>query len=254
MRTHTRSGQKRRQAWGVMLLLPIVLLGGACGIFDAPPPLPRTTPTADNLLSNPRFEDGDTPWIAGKQAGAQGFTVSDTVAHSGSHSLSLRLDGDASATGTGIAGASQTINPQAFPDYISGYFRVDEWRSSATFQYLEFVISVRGGDFGDDIDVHELRFPLGGLDRQPPLPPNVQYLFLARAQPVLHQWVYFDYPLTQAFTRAGKLPTRWTSIDVRFEARYDAKTAEQPATSAQVYFDDLYAGPQANNPNRPPAP
>ncbi len=239
----------------MLLLLPIVILASACGIFDAPPRSPQPTPTSENLLLNPGFEDGQDHWSATTQPQSQGFEVSDTVAHSGSHSLSLQLNGDASATHTGIAGAMQTVRPQKFPDYFSGFYRVDDWHPSATFQYLEFVVSVHGGDFGDGMDVHEVRFPLAGLDRPPVAPPNAQYLFINRDQPKLHEWVYFDYPLTQAFTtRPGKLPTRWSSIDIRLETRYDAKTADQPATSAHVYFDDLYAGPQEANPNRPPEP
>ena len=188
-------------------------------------------------------------------AGSDGFSISDSVAHSGTHSLSLNLAGDASETGTRLVGGVQTIRTTEFPEYLSGFYRVDDWRPAATYQYIQAVVAVHGGDFGDAFPVHEIRFALAGLTRTPFVVPYAQFVFLNRAAPVLHQWVYFDYPLRQAFTTGpGKLPTRWDSIDIRLEVRYDAKTAVEGATSGQVYFDDLYAGPQAANPNRPPDP
>lgn len=244
-----------RAALGMMLLPAIALVFASCGVFDAPRPLPESAPVASNLLANAGFESDASSWVAPMLAGSDGFSISDSVSRSGSHSLALQLAGNAEATGSHTVGGVQAINTKEFPEYISGFYRVDDWHSAATFQYVQAVVAVRSDDYGDGVPVHEIRFSLAGLDRPPFSVPGVSFFFLSRAAPAGHNWVYFDYPLRLAFmTRFGKVPSRWDAIDVRLEVRYDAKTKDEGATSAQVYFDDLYVGPQASNPNRPPDP
>ncbi len=223
-----------------------------CGITKAPTAVSTPPPVTANLLSNPGFEQGDLSWQFKDQPEWSAFSIGDT-GRTGVHSLHLQLHGDDAATGTHIAGALTTITPKDFPDYVSGFYRVDDWHPSTTFQYLQFVVAVHG-DFGGGSAIQEMRFPIAGIDREPFMLSNARFLFLSRGAPALRQWTYFGYPLKQAFaSRLGAVPTTWTSIDIFFEVRYDGKTADQPATSADVSFDDLYAGPQISNPNHPPA-
>jgi hypothetical protein len=118
---------------------------------------------------------------------------------------------------------------------------------------VQFVVAVYGSDIGTEFPIYEIRFPLAGVDRDPLTLSNAKFLFLSREKrPGLGRWTYFGYPLRQAFeSRWGKAPTRWDKLEVFLEVRYDAKTQAQGETSADVYFDDIYAGPQAENPNRP---
>jgi hypothetical protein len=233
-------------------LASAALLAG-CGLLDAPPPGPAPSPGPSvNVVSNGGFEDGDAPWAYKQSPNWNAFAISDTVAHSGNHSLELNLRGDDAASGGNIVGAYAALNATEFPEYLSGYYRVDSWNPHAGFQYLQFVVIVRGGDFGSEFDVIEIRFALAGINREPFNISNARFIFLSRDQPKLHQWVYFGYPLRQAFaTRIGKVPTQWDSIEVFLEVRYDGKTAGSGESSADAYFDDIYAGPQALNPNHP---
>jgi hypothetical protein len=229
------------------------LFAAACGLFDAPPPAPTAAPSTANFLKNGGLSQAEG-WSARNDPAWSPFTISDSIGHSGMHSLALRLRGDESATGTHIAGAMQTLTPAAFPEYVSGFYRVDEWNATAPFQYLEVAVRVNGGDFPDGGTVHEVRLALAGASRDPEQPWNARYVFLSRNAPVQGRWIYFGYSLRHAFaSRMGHLPEKWDSIDISFEARYDGKTAGA-ATSADVYYDDLYAGPQVSNPNRPPDP
>ena len=226
----------------------------SCGLLEELPPLATPTPAADtNLLANPGFEDGREPWHVLDQPGWQAFEVSDAVSHSGSHSLLLTLQSGADATGTHIAGAIQEVTPAEFPEFVSGFYRVDDWQPNATFQYLQFVAVVRGADFGDAFPLHEIRFPIAGIEHEPFTLSNAQFLFLNRDAPKIGEWTYFSYPISYAFQHKwGRVPETVESIEFFFEVRYDGKTAEQGVSAAQVYFDDLYVGPQIGNPNRPP--
>ncbi len=244
----------RPKHW-IALCVPLAVSGvlTSCGLADELPPVatPTIKPGA-NLFVNPGFEDAREPWRVLDQPGWQPFEVSDTVSYSGSHSASLSLADRDSAIGTSITGAIQEVRPAAFPEFLSGYYRVDEWEPNATFQYLQFVAVVNGGDFGDDLATHQIRFPLAGIDRAPFTLSNAQFLFLSRDAPDLGEWIYFGYPIGHAFQQKwGRVPAGFESIEFFFEVRYDGKTAEQPVSTAQVYFDDLYVGPQLDNPNRP---
>lgn len=240
----------RRMALFASLLLVPALSG--CGLFEELPPLPTPTPSPDNLVQNASFETGREPWFIQEQPTWRDFEVSETVARTGERSLSLSLKGEESDVNTRVVGAVQRISPPVFPEFLSGFYKVDEWTPNATFQYLQFVVVVRGGNFGDQFPLHEIRFPIAGIDREPFQIANARFIFLSRAQPEMGAWTYFGYPIRQAFaSRWGKVPETFESIEMFFEVRYDGKTVEQGETSAQVYFDDLYMGPMVSNPNRP---
>ncbi len=247
--THGWAARAGRRV-GVLLVIPLALGLSSCGLFKELPPVPTLTPTHANLLQNSGFESGDQLWAT--QDGGGRFSISDSTAHSGGHSLLLRLRGDAGDTGTRVASAAQSIDTTTFPEYVSGFYRVDGWKPTAGSQYLQFTVVVHGGDFGDNRPVHEMRFAIAGLQYEPFGLRGGAFVFLSRAAPVLHRWTYFGYPVKDAFARAlGRAPGRWDSIAFLFEVRYDGKPASQSASVADVYFDDLYAGSQLDNPNRP---
>ena len=233
----------------------LVVAATGCGLVEESDPRPRATPAADdaNLFENGGFENGEAPWRwLDTHEQWRRFAISDEEAHSGAYSVKLDVAGSEGEEGSRITGTIQTVETDAFPEFLSGYYRVQEWRPEASFQYLQFVVVVRGGDFGDDLDLHEVRFPIAGIDHEPFRPANAWFVFLRRGQPSLREWTYFGYPIRRAFeVRWGRAPTTWDGLEFFFEARYDGKTAEQAATSASVYFDDLYLGPQMSNPNRP---
>ena len=249
-----------RVVWRVVLrgtaVACLALASAACGLFDAPPPLPTTTKADANLLVNAGFETGAAPWVAATvppQPGAA-IELSERLPHAGANAVELKLAGGEGDEGARATVATQAANPAAFPEFVSGFYRVDDWQPHAPFQYLYFSITVHGGDFRDGLPTHELRV-LVGATVEPPLQTFVTYAFLSRAAPVLHRWTYFGFPVKEAFEpHFAQLPSRWDGIDVSVAVRYDVRNAHDAPASASVVFDDLYAGRQADNPNRPPDP
>ncbi|MBI2723830.1 MAG: hypothetical protein HYX50_02085 [Chloroflexi bacterium] len=235
------------------LLGPAVLLA-ACGILKAPPPLPTATPSASIGITNASFEQTQAPWTATAGTAPNGFSISDAAAHSGARSARLTLAGGTTSEAAGVT--QPVVNPK-FPEFVSGFYRVDDWRPGdpAGLMYLQFSIVVRGGDFGDNLPQHELRVLIAGAPREPQPDPAVRYTFLDRGAPQSKRWVYFSYPVTEAFLfRFGKAPSRWDAIELRLEVRSDPPERGGTTGAASVYFDDLYVGDQRDNPNRPPDP
>ena len=176
------------------------------------------------------FESGGTAWQA---AAGTRFDVSADAAHGGTHSAAL------APTGTGAASISQRLDVAPFPEYVSGFYRLDRWDPAAGAGAVEFDVIVQGGG-----GAHTVRFVIGGLQATPANPgPGVAYVFLSRAAPQTGSWLYFGYPVARAFEQAfGAAPTSWSSIDLVISAQTGGGTA---------YFDDIYAGTQRDNPNRP---
>lgn len=232
----------------------IALLASACGLFEELPPVPTATPLAGNTIVNGGFEDGNVPWGSPASPDRQSFEISGDIALTGSRSLALALEGNAAATGTRIGGAVQAVTATEFPEVLSGFYFVEAWQPGSALPYIEFVVAVRGGDFGDGLPSHEIRFVLAGATRPPlELAAAAKYVFINRDQPKAGEWTYFSYPVHFAFeTNWGKAPTRWDAIDLSFEVRYDGRTAGEDATSVRMFFDDLYFGQQILDPNRPP--
>lgn len=230
----------------------LAAMTSACGLFEELPDVPPPSYAAENKLRNPGFEDGDAPWRIAAGPSWSPFAITDSVARTGTRSMELALGPGDAPQGTRVTGALQEIETDIFPEFISGYYRVDEWSPNAPFQYLQFAVVIRGGDFPDGGAIHEIRFPIAGAERQPLQLSNSGWVFLSRDQPRMGEWTYFGYPLQQAFeTRWGMWPQRWDSIEVFFEVRYDGKTDEAAPSTAKVYYDDLYAGLQIYNPNVP---
>jgi hypothetical protein len=249
----------RRVWWNRLRLIgaaSLVVTASSCGLFDAPPPLPTPGPSFSNLIANPGFEILGAPWIA------IGFPpppvttppLSTDRPHGGNVSLDLSLLGREGSPARAASAGWQRLGSATFPEFVSGFYRVDDWQPHADFQYLYFGVTVRGGDFVDGMPLHEIRFLVGAPENPAP-DANVAYIFLSRAAPVLHQWTYFSYPVRQAFDeRFGGAPNKWDSIEVQVGVRFDGRKPEDPPSSAEVFFDDMYAGPQADNSNRPPEP
>ncbi len=238
----------------LIALATLAMLAAACGVLEDDAPAPSPTPAASaSILLNGGFEDGDPPWTFRIQPEWSGFEIAGDPARTGAHSLHLALRDPGDASGVHIAGAVQEVRPAEFPEFISGYYRVEDWQPhDVAFQYLQFVVIVYGADYGDDFDTHQIRFPLAGAPRQPFSLTNAKWVFLSRDPPRTGKWVYFGYPVRQAFIdKWAKAPETWERIELFLEVRYDGKTAANAGTSADVYFDDLYLGPWLGNPNHP---
>lgn len=238
-----------------LLAIPLAALLAGCTLFNDPAPvnpLPPPSPPTGNLLTNGDFGAGQPPWtVVTSEDGAAAITTD--AGHAAAGAAGLSLGSGAPAT-TGIAAVNQRIETTVFPEFLSGFYRVDAWQPAAA-QYLQVVLTVRGGDFADGLPVHELRLPLAGLQYEPVAPPEVRFQFVSRAAPAIGAWTYFAYPIKQAFlTKWDAQPSRWDAIELSFEVRYDDGPPEHPAGTARVLYDDLYAGPQISNPNRPPDP
>jgi hypothetical protein len=243
-----------RRLLPAIILAPLGALALACGTLDGETPGPTPIPTAaPGILVNGGFEDGEAPWTYRVQPEWSGFEIADDPVRSGERSLRLSLRDPGDASNVHIAGAVQEVRPAEFPEFVSGYYRVEGWEPrDVTFQYVQFVVIVYGADYGDDFNLHEIRFPLAGAPREPFQLLNAKWVFLSRDQPKTGKWVYFGYPLRQAFIdKWGKAPDRWDRIELFLEVRYDGRTAADAGMSADVYFDDVYLGPWPGNPNRP---
>ena len=236
-----------------MLVLAAATLAG-CGLVEDQPTDPTPTPTFSNLLANPGFEAGADPWLAPPGPNPQPFAVVEDIARSGASSLELQLDSEAAASPAAVAGALQTLSSgAAFPEFASGFVRFSEWDQSDPPQFAEFVVTVRGGDFGDGVTSHEVRFALAGLPEEPLMPAGSRFLFLNRDEPEdFDEWVYFGYPVRDAFQgRLGRVPTTWESIEFSLQLRYFPRADGAAPSRATLYFDDLYVGTQIDDINSP---
>ncbi len=234
----------------------LVVATSACGVFDAPPPVPTQSGASSNILVNPGFEEGGPPWIPSTipPSDAPPVSLSDDRPHGGDRSAELKLDAATGEGGTRAVSSVQGTAPAEFPEFVSGFYRITDWQPRATFQYVYFTVTVHGGDFGNGAPAHEIRFVIGAAI-EPSLEPDVQYVFLSRNPPALGRWTYFSYPVRQAFAdRFQHVPARWTSVDIGIGVRLDGRDVQDAPASADVQYDDLYAGPQSANPNRPADP
>lgn len=216
----------------MVIAASLLMLG--CGAFDESPPSPTPAPSAANLLVDAGFEGLAPAWTVFPPANAH--EISTAAAHGGASSLAFHATPAVPALA-----ASQALNPVAFPEFLSGYYRVDDWPDDGAV--LQFVVKAAGG--APD-EVREVRFIIAGADTEPEQSPTARYVFLSRNRPSVGEWTYFGYPIALAFEgRTGSIPQAWTSIDITLEVR----TADGDGVT--VYYDDMYVGTQAANPNRP---
>lgn len=210
----------------------------ACGLYRTDTSINLTpTPTHANLLHDPAFEQGADEWASNPQGA---LSLGRVPGRDGGHAATLDSTG-------GAAQISQTVAPPDFPDFVSGYYRVPRWSAGTSARFLAFSVTMHGGQFEDGLAQHTVHFEIGGMAAAPDsMPPGEAYVFLSRAAPVTNSWQYFGYPVKTAFTAAfGPVPPTWDSVDVAFQAQTGAVAGDAAS------FDDLYAGPQLENPNRP---
>jgi hypothetical protein len=155
-------------------------------------------------------------------------------------------------TGDRIYYLVQELEVQEFPEFISGYYRVDEWAKGTPKQYLQFIVIAMGAtNMPGGFSNHQVRYPLAGISEDPFAISNAYFVYIGREEPTIGQWVYFERNIKQDFQSLwGAVPEGFSKIRVLFEVRFDAKEAGAPA-EAEVYYDDLYMGPASENPNLP---
>jgi len=228
----------------VLLLLVAVLLARSCGGGGG-----KGNKTG-NLLANPGFEEGKEPWYSMETSGwGEPFEVSDAVAHSGQHSAHLKLHPPAQPAQHEVMGAVQSLTPSSFPELLSGFYRVENWKKGTEIQYIQFVvIAILPGDAGNV----QIRYLLGGTATEPFEIGNAKFIFVSKEEPRVGEWVHFERNIRDDFQQQwGEVPDKVQELRVFFEARYDSPTAIQPDIGGDVYYDDLYAGSKAEAPAYP---
>jgi hypothetical protein len=214
---------------------------------DAPSCASGADEGAANLLQNPGFEAGDEPWISLAQE--SGFAVTAERAHSGANSARLRMRDSAGEVGTDGAKVYylvQEMSPQQLPELVCGYYFAENWVKGSPHQYVQFVvIAFAPANFESTYPNYQLRYILGGADSPPFAIDNARFVFVTRtAQPGLGQWIPFELHLREDFERLwGRIPEGFEKLRLLFEVRWDNKVAGVSPAEADVYYDDLYAGP-----------
>jgi hypothetical protein len=206
-------------------------------------------PLEGSLLANPGFEEGEAPWASLESWGTH-FAVSDAFVHSGTKSayLALRSEG-AEAEAARVFGVEQEITPDEFPDVLSGYYYVDRWEPGTPKQYMQFVVIVFGADnIPPEVASatnHQIRYILAGVDSQPIQISNAKFVMVGTGPPKQGEWVHFQRNMRQDFQELwGDVPEGYDFIRILFETRWDDRASTDAASAADVYYDDLYAGPE----------
>lgn len=216
-------------------ILSLAVLAFGCGGDDPPE-------AADNLFGNGGFEEGGDPWFSLKPPD---FTVSQEQTHGGSASALLQMRAGAGDEDAKVFYLVQEVDPDEFPELISGYYRVDHWARGTQKQYLQFVVIAFGVDnLATPYVNHQIRYILAGIEDEPFSIANARFVFLSREEPTLGEWVRFERNLREDFQQLwGAVPEGYEKIRVLFEVRYDDKALNETAVEADVYYDDLYMGP-----------
>jgi hypothetical protein len=243
-----------KRTFVILIAAASAALGAACGGGAAPQGTPEAgVQLAANVFENGSFEAGSDPWISLTTAAwGTAFSVSSHLAHDGAHSAYLELRAAPDASGAKVFGVVQELSPGRFPEVLSGYYYVDNWIKGTPKQYLQFVVIAFGvtnlpGGYAN----HQIRYPLAGISAEPFVISNAKFRFLSREEPPTGQWVYFERPVARDFEELwGAVPQGFEKLRILFEVRYDDKLAGTEG-KADVYYDDLYLGPAADNPNQP---
>jgi len=136
---------------------------------------------------------------------------------------------------------------QAFPETISGYYRVENWKRQVPKQYLQFVVILWASDLHTDVPNIQIRYLLAGTPTPPLELTNARYIVMGPPEPQTGAWVPFTRDLRKDWLEQwGALPRRFEFLRVLFEVRYDDGASAPPGPMGDVYFDDLYLGPAAS--------
>ena len=218
------------------VIASVALVVAACNGSGSP------AATGGNLFPNGDFESGRDPWYSLKPPD---FILSTDVAHSGEGSAHLQMREGTETEGAKVFYLVQEIQPPEFPEVISGYYRVENWKKGTPKQYAQFVVIVFGaqntpGDFPN----HQIRYLLAGIDSPPFAISNAKFVFVGKEEPVEGEWVRFERNVRDDFIELwGAAPVGFEKIRVLFEVRYDDKKVGEGPAEADVYYDDLYMGP-----------
>jgi hypothetical protein len=198
---------------------------------------------SNNLFKNGSFEEDAEPWFSLKTENWNGFWISDRYAVDGRYSVHLPLRGEVGAEGTMIFGAIQEVSPAEFPNRISGYYRVENWKRGTKKQYLQFVVIVWGDQDTPQYANIQIRYIIDGITAPPFMIGNGRFIFLGSEEPQQSAWIPFHRDLRADFIEKwGHVPRGFEKIRFLFETRYDDKTPEEGNIRADVYFDQLYLG------------
>jgi hypothetical protein len=236
---------KLRALLTVLLASATLPLWGACGGGGGS--------AGPNLFRNPGFEDGQKPWTSlTTEAWGTPFSVSEDAAHSGTHSAFLHMQATEDA-GSKVFGVVQDIQPKEFPELLSGYYRVAQWKRGTPIQYMQFVvIAFASTNVPQGFPNHQIRYLLAGTSEPPFDIANAKFIYVGTEEPRPDGWVYFERNIRQDFIdQWGAAPVGFSSLRILFEVRYDSKAEGVTTPAADVYYDDLYLGPAADNPNTP---
>ena len=241
-----RSRSKRRPFLAALafLWLVISLPAGACGGGG------DDKSDISNLLTNPGFEEGTDPWYSMETSGwGAPFDVSDSVAHSGAHSAHLALRPPPSPVQHQVYGAVQSLKPETFPEFLSGFYRVENWQKGTEYQYLQFVVIAILPEGQGNI---QIRYLLAGTATDPFRIDNAKFVYMTKEEPKTGEWVYFERNIADDFQQLwGKVPENVQELRVFFEGRYDFDAPSTGNMSGDVYYDDLYVGSKADAPSYP---
>jgi hypothetical protein len=229
----------------------IALVLAACTSGDsdnAASQTPVDRPQEGNLFLNPGFEGGGDPWFS-IDTWLTHFQVSDAFAHSGTHSALLKMDSTQPGDNPSrVHGVVQEPVPDQFPEVVSGYYYVDKWERGLPKQYLQFVVIAADSDnLPSNVGAtnHQIRYVLAGVTEPPLSITNARYIFLGGPEPEQWRWVYFERNIRKDFQEQwGAVPEGYSKLRILFEARWDERDLNDTASLADVYYDDLYIGPQ----------
>jgi hypothetical protein len=240
-----RSRSKRKAFLAVLtfLLLVVTLPAGACGSGS-------DKGESSNLLTNPGFEKGADPWYSMETEGwGAPFDVSDSVAHSGSHSAHLAIRPPSAPVQHQVYGAVQSLKPETFPEFLSGFYRVENWQKGTEYQYLQFVVIAILPEGQGNI---QIRYLLAGTATDPFRIDNAKFVYLTKEEPNIGEWVHFERNIADDFLQLwGKVPESVQELRIFFEGRYDFDAPSTGNMSGDVYYDDLYVGSKADAPSYP---
>jgi hypothetical protein len=229
----TKRSAVRAAALGVLSVALALLL--ACGGGD--------DDSGGNRLANPGLEDGTEPWGVLDQGSP--FERVESQAHSGQASARTSLQAAADDTGTARSHLIQEVDASTLPEELSGYYRVEDWTVGTEFQFVQVAVVVGGAtNLPANFPNHQLRFVLAGTPSPVAADGNQRSIPAGETEPALGEWVAFDLDLRQGFIdQWGEDPEGFSLLRLIFETRYESKAEGSAALSADVYFDDLYLGP-----------